>query len=131
MKWADGYVLVYSITDRETFQRLTHYHALARSMRKPESTLPLVVVGNKKDLEHARCVSEQESRDMGSKFGCPSYEISIADAPEGVMMVMDEVLRQVKRELVRSMGFEKKSTLNNMKRVLKKKMARSRSDTLS
>ena len=132
IKWADGYILMYSVTDRDSFNRLTHYHALARSMRKPECTLPLVMVGNKRDLEHIRCVTEKEANDMASKFGCPSFEISIAEAPEGVAVVMDEVLRQVKKELVRSVSCpEKRGALNNMKRVLRKKMARSKSDTLS
>ena len=90
------------------------------------------MVGNKRDLEHVRSVSEKEANDMASKFGCPSFEISIAEAPEGVAVVMDEVLRQVKKELVRSASCpEKRGALNNMKRVLRKKMARSKSDTLS
>lgn len=132
IKWADGYILMYSLTDRDSFNKLTHYHALTRSMRKPDSTLPLVMVGSKRDLAHARCISEKEAIDMASKFGCPSFEISIAEAPEGVTAVMDELLRQVKRELIRSMASsEKRGPLNNMKRVLRKKMARSKSDTLS
>ena len=93
----------------------------------------MVLVANKTDLTYARKVTESEGAELIQELLCPLYEVSIADSPEAVLEAMDELLRQIKREYVKTPAvFEKKSggTFTNVKRVLKKKIYRSRSDTM-
>lgn len=94
--------------------------------------LPLVLVATKTDLEHVRKVTEDETVSLGRRYGSPTYEVSVAENPDGVSIVMQDLLRQIKREFLRNLaGFEKRaSPLDNMKRVFKKKITRSKSDTV-
>lgn len=51
-QWADGLFLVYSITDRESF----NYVRRAKQNLQPE--IPLALVGNKADMVHLRQVND-------------------------------------------------------------------------
>jgi len=64
---------------------------------------------------------------------CPllCWQISIAESVDGVQEVISELLRQIKCHCVASQVVsEKRSTLRGVKRVLKKKIYRSKSDTM-
>lgn len=56
VQWADGCVVVYSITDKRSFsyaiETLEHLQKL-----KPVSSVPVTLLGNKADLEHLREVN--------------------------------------------------------------------------
>jgi len=61
----DGYIVVYSITDRRSFQKAADVIASIRQQAKrPSKTLnkPLLVAGNKSDLERARVVAKEGQR---------------------------------------------------------------------
>ncbi len=118
--------------DRESFEKVHYYHYQIQNTRKSEdsSCLPLVIAGTKKDLDHVRRVTEEEGQALSKKYGCPVYEVSIAETPDEVCNVMADAMNQVKREFNRSqVGPEKMSTLNSMKRVFRKKITRSKSDS--
>jgi GTPase KRas protein len=70
---AQGYVCIYSISSRSSFEELaTHLRA-----RVPESNdVPMVLVGNKCDLEASRVVSTAEGHDLAKSFGCQFLEAS-------------------------------------------------------
>jgi len=58
----DGYIVVYSITDRRSFQKATEVVASIRQHAKRSSkslNKPLLVVANKSDLERARVVAKE------------------------------------------------------------------------
>ena len=83
MKWADGFLVVFSLTDRTSFDsaRSLIDHMLRLSAgRRPAA----VLVGNKSDLRHLRAVTETEARDLAAVLGCPYVETSASDAYEGV-----------------------------------------------
>jgi len=58
----DGYIVVYSITDRRSFQKACDVIAAirqhARRPSKARINKPLLVAGNKSDLERARVVAK-------------------------------------------------------------------------
>jgi len=61
----DGYIVVYSITDRRSFQKAADVIASIRQQAKrPSKTLnkPLLIAGNKSDLERARVVAKEGQR---------------------------------------------------------------------
>ena len=54
-------------------------HAVKKSKSKKtvqQVHVPIVLCGNKCDLEHDRRVSEAEGRKLAEKWGCPFYETS-------------------------------------------------------
>jgi len=56
----DGFLLVYSMTDKRSFEELDHFMGLIKSLKTKQ--VPIVVVANKSDLKDVRVVAEQEGR---------------------------------------------------------------------
>ena len=64
LDWADGLLLVYSITDRESFTYIKRLHAHISQWRREAgpaaAAAPMVLVGNKGDMIHLRQVGYEE-----------------------------------------------------------------------
>ncbi|MFT7806726.1 ras-related and estrogen-regulated growth inhibitor-like protein [Arapaima gigas] len=96
--WADGFVLVYSICDRASF------NAVARQIHHIRSTkdslgvekVPIVIVGNKRDLQHCREVSSEEGRLLGLATDCPFYEVSAAENYQSILTMFHGLINRVK-----------------------------------
>merc|ERR1712010_395827 len=64
----EGFVLIYSITSRPSFEQI--------SVFKDQDRIPMMLVGNKCDLEEKREVSTQEGQDLARAFGANFKEAS-------------------------------------------------------
>lgn len=74
-----GAVIVYDITDVDSFQRMKEWVRELRSQLDRESTgfdVPIIVVGNKCDLEMNRQVPLKDAEAQASKFGCQHFSAS-------------------------------------------------------
>lgn len=61
MRCGEGFMICYSVTDRHSFQETMEYRKLISRVRANEN-IPLVLVGNKFDLQHQRkVISDQLS----------------------------------------------------------------------
>ncbi|KAF2363284.1 Small GTP-binding protein domain [Trinorchestia longiramus] len=68
-----GYVLVYSITNDKSFQVVQNlYHKLLNMIGKV--TVPVVLVGNKTDLQKERVVSTEEGKRVADVWGAMFIE---------------------------------------------------------
>eukprot|EP00823_Brevimastigomonas_motovehiculus_P007629 TRINITY_DN673_c0_g1_i1.p1 TRINITY_DN673_c0_g1~~TRINITY_DN673_c0_g1_i1.p1 ORF type:complete len:209 (+),score=30.34 TRINITY_DN673_c0_g1_i1:84-710(+) len=64
---AKGAVLVYDITDRDSFTKVTHW---VKELRKIVGTgIQLVIAGNKADLERSRQVSDSDAQEYAASVG--------------------------------------------------------------
>ncbi|RUS18900.1 P-loop containing nucleoside triphosphate hydrolase protein [Endogone sp. FLAS-F59071] len=72
---ADGFLLVYSVTSRETFEKLAFYPSIIVRARGGVGA-PVVLVGNDCDLISEREVAREEGVEMARKFGCDFVECS-------------------------------------------------------
>ncbi|XP_047041024.1 ras-related and estrogen-regulated growth inhibitor [Helicoverpa zea] len=88
-QWADGLFLVYSITDRESF----NYVRRAKQSLQPE--IPLALVGNKADMVHLRQVSPEEGEILAKDFECSFAEVAAAEQVNQVGEVFHELCREV------------------------------------
>ncbi|XP_070622788.1 ras-related and estrogen-regulated growth inhibitor-like protein [Erythrolamprus reginae] len=97
LHWADAFVIVYSICDRASFAfARRQLHWLRRSKRRNESgKTPIVLVGNKRDLEHRRAVSSEEGRLLALSTNSGFFEISTAETYHGSLVVFHELLDMV------------------------------------
>lgn len=75
MRNGEGFLLVYACTSRVSFQEISTFHQQICRVKDREQ-FPMVLVGNKCDLEADRQVSSQEGRDLAKQFGCPFLETS-------------------------------------------------------
>ena len=94
----DGFIFVFSITARETFDELPRlYDEIRRAREEDGSGIPCVIVANKCDLKERRQVSSTEARALAKRFGCPFVETS---AKTGVNI--DLAFRQCARRVLRT-----------------------------
>jgi len=77
IRQADGFVLVYSITDRKTFEKIESLFIKILRVKCSDGE-PVVIVGNKSDLEDSREVSSLEEQQLASKLQCEFMETSAA-----------------------------------------------------
>ncbi|XP_014230644.1 GTP-binding protein Rit1-like [Trichogramma pretiosum] len=77
MRCGEGFMICYSVTDRHSFQEVLEYRKLITRVRANED-IPLVLVGNKFDLQPRREVTTDEGRSLAAQLGCPFYETSAA-----------------------------------------------------
>uniref|UniRef100_A0A7S4JWX5 Small monomeric GTPase n=1 Tax=Paramoeba aestuarina TaxID=180227 RepID=A0A7S4JWX5_9EUKA len=72
---AHGAVVVYSITSKASFDETPRF--FEEVMRVQDSDkVPVVLVGNKSDLESSREVSTKKGQEMAEKYGAGFYETS-------------------------------------------------------
>lgn len=75
MRTGEGFLLVYSVTSRMSFEELmTYYQQILRV--KDSEYVPVFVIGNKSDLEDERQVSYEEGEMLAKQFNAPFLETS-------------------------------------------------------
>ncbi|KAH9958593.1 ras protein [Russula dissimulans] len=71
----EGFLLVYSVTEPDSLSLIEAYHQQILRVKDSES-VPIVVVGNKSDLEFERRVNTVEGERIASELGCRFVETS-------------------------------------------------------
>ena len=75
IKKADGVILIYDISDIESFEAVENWIKSIREIGKEK--LPIILVGNKCDLsDDKRMISLKEGQDKANEFNIPFYETS-------------------------------------------------------
>ncbi|KAF9053259.1 ras family-domain-containing protein [Panaeolus papilionaceus] len=75
MRTGEGFLLVYAINSRGSFHELTGFHEQILRI-KDQDWFPVVIVGNKCDLEYERQINTSEGRDLAARFNCTFLEAS-------------------------------------------------------
>ena len=70
-----GFVIVFSITSKSSFESLPSFHDQILRV-KDEDTFPVVILGNKCDLEKDREVPFNEGKAFADSIEAPFYETS-------------------------------------------------------
>lgn len=105
LQWhPDGILLVYSITDRQSF------NYIKRAKIEIQSDIPVSLVGNKVDMIHLRQVSAEEGDILAKDFDCKFSELSAA---ENVVQVAD-VFHELCRDVLNARRKSKQSLLDRM-----------------
>ncbi|KAK9873677.1 hypothetical protein WA026_023615 [Henosepilachna vigintioctopunctata] len=91
VNWADACVIVFDITNRES---LTYASELLHTVIQLRSQMPIVLLGNKCDLEHLRQVETVEGRTLAMKNNCQFYEVSVAENSEAIYTAIDAALNE-------------------------------------
>uniref|UniRef100_A0A7N6BDE7 small monomeric GTPase n=2 Tax=Anabas testudineus TaxID=64144 RepID=A0A7N6BDE7_ANATE len=93
LQWADGVILVYSICDRGSFDSVRQQ---LQQIRRSRKSVPVVIVGNKRDLQHHRGVSSEEGRLLALLERCGFFEVSAAETYHGVLLVFYQLVDLVR-----------------------------------
>ncbi|KAJ3357190.1 Ras GTPase [Allomyces javanicus] len=95
MRTGEGFLLVYSITSRNTFEEIATFQQQILRV-KDRDYFPMILIGNKCDLEHERAVSQQEGRDLARRFQCKFIETS-AKQRVNVEEAFYNLVREIRR----------------------------------
>uniref|UniRef100_A0A0K0E627 small monomeric GTPase n=1 Tax=Strongyloides stercoralis TaxID=6248 RepID=A0A0K0E627_STRER len=93
MKNGHGFILVYSITAQSTFNDLIDLREQILRI-KDTTNIPMVLVGNKCDIEDERIVGKDEGQNLARTFNCPFYETS-SKAKINVQEVFYDLIKQI------------------------------------
>ncbi|KAK0399567.1 hypothetical protein QR680_003111 [Steinernema hermaphroditum] len=95
MKNGQGFVLVYSITTQSTFNDLMDLRDQILRVKDTED-VPMILVGNKCDLEDERVVGKDQGQNLARQFNSAFLETS-AKAKINVHEVFYDLVRQINR----------------------------------
>jgi Ras-related protein Rab-8A len=73
---ARGLMLVYDITNLESFEAIRQHLKNIRKAADPK--IPIVLIGNKMDLEDQRVITTQDGQELAAKYAIDFIETSIA-----------------------------------------------------
>ena len=91
MRKGDGFMLVYSVTDKQSYENIVNFHTQILRVKDRDS-YPMLLVANKVDLVHLRKVSTESGKEMAQKLGIPYIETSAKDPPLNVDAAFHEVI---------------------------------------
>jgi len=91
-----GFILVYSITAESTYEDLVEIREQIVELKESEH-VPMVLVGNKLDLEDQRVVLADKGRNRAKEWNCPFIESSAKSS-----INISEIFLEVTRQIVRS-----------------------------
>uniref|UniRef100_A0A452REZ7 RAP2C, member of RAS onco family n=1 Tax=Ursus americanus TaxID=9643 RepID=A0A452REZ7_URSAM len=93
IKNGQGFILVYSLVNQQSFQDIKPMRDQIVRVKRYEK-VPLILVGNKVDLEPEREVMSSEGRALAQEWGCPFMETS-AKSKSMVDELFAEIVRQM------------------------------------
>ncbi|MGH0131784.1 UNVERIFIED_CONTAM: hypothetical protein FKN15_053150 [Acipenser sinensis] len=99
VEWADGFIVVYNISDRASFLNAKNIVCQIKEAHvencKGEVEVPICLVGNKQDLCHARQVCEEEAHSLAVENKCHFQEVSAAEHYQEILTMFIKLIRNV------------------------------------
>uniref|UniRef100_T1JCJ7 Ras-like protein 2 n=1 Tax=Strigamia maritima TaxID=126957 RepID=T1JCJ7_STRMM len=95
MRSGEGFLLIFSVTDRSSFDEIYKFHKQILRV-KDRDEFPMLLVGNKADLEHHRLVSSEEALALSRQLKLPYIECS-AKLRMNVDQAFHELVRIVRK----------------------------------
>ncbi|ELP88596.1 hypothetical protein EIN_323230 [Entamoeba invadens IP1] len=101
---ADGFLIVYSITDRKSFDEIDYYrNTIYTILNKTHNEhVPIVLCGNKSDLESARIVPIEDGEKIAEEWKVSFFETSAKSR-----INIDEVFQEVVRDIIKTKSNQK------------------------
>ncbi|XP_069507065.1 GTP-binding protein REM 1 [Ambystoma mexicanum] len=122
LQTGNAYLLVYSVTDRSSFESASELRIQLRRIRQSED-IPIILVGNKTDLVRCREVSVEEGRACAMVFDCKFIETSAA-LHHNVAELFEGIVRQIRLRHDSKEANDKRRSIYKRKESLTKKACR-------
>ncbi|EHB11220.1 Ras-related protein M-Ras [Heterocephalus glaber] len=109
MRTGDGFLIVYSVTDKASFEHVDRFHQLILRVKDRES-FPMILVANKVDLMHLRKITREQGKEMATKHNIPYIETSAKDPPLNVDKAFHDLVRVIRQQIPEKSQKKKKKT---------------------
>ena len=120
IKDADGILLMYDITDQESFDSIPNW--IKNIKEHKGSNFPLILLGNKIDLESDRKISKEQGEKLAQENGLEFFEITNKDGTnvqEAGLAIANKILEKKQKEKLESQNtntFDLRSKKGNKKK---------------
>ena len=94
MRSGQGFLTVFAVTSRSSFDEVTSFREQILRV-KDEDKVPMVLAGNKCDLDNERQVTKAQGEELAKSFGCPFFETS-AKARINVEEAFYQLVREIR-----------------------------------
>ena len=94
---SDGFLLVFTIDNRESFEYLKIKRELVLESKK-KNKFPMILVGNNQELENERKVSYKEAKDLANSWGIEYLEAS-AKTKYNIKEVFEKLFQKIAKNL--------------------------------
>ncbi|XP_056238943.1 ras-like protein family member 12 [Seriola aureovittata] len=99
LSWANAFLVVYSIDCMESFKGSQLYLQILSLHNKTfRPRTPIILLGNKLDMDRYRQVSQCDGQALASRFGCLFFEVSACLDFMSVQHVFHEAVRRARSE---------------------------------
>jgi len=95
MRSGEGFLLVFAVTDKASFDEMYKFHRQILRV-KDRDEFPMLMVGNKADLEHQRLVTQMDAQNLSRQLKIPYIECS-AKLRMNVDQAFHELVRIVRK----------------------------------
>ena len=131
IKSADGIILMFDLTDQKSYDEISNWVENIKQIQ--EEDYPMILVGNKCDLEKERIISNEEGIELSKKFNLQFFEVSnktnknIEESGNAIIKLIIERKQQKIKELTKdyeileNFELDKEKSLMDIKDVHKKK----------
>jgi small GTP-binding protein len=94
-RMGEGFIFVYSITDRRSFDKIAYYLQQVKQVRSRSngSNGSMILVGNKIDLEDERAISYEEGKNFAKDCNIPVFMECSAKTGQNVSQIFTEITR--------------------------------------
>ncbi|OWF43140.1 ras-related protein M-Ras-like [Mizuhopecten yessoensis] len=97
MRKGDGFLLVYSVTDRQSYENIENFYSQILRV-KDRDNYPMVLVANKVDLVALRKVSDELGNNLARHLRLQYIETSAKGPPLNVDKAFHELVRVIRRQ---------------------------------
>ena len=96
-KDVNGIIIIYDITNHESFEKIEKILSKAKRQCKLEKdiTIPIIIVGNKNDLKFLRNINFAGAQNKANQLGCDFKEINCNKDPENVHNVIKYLISKI------------------------------------
>mmetsp|Transcript_6463 Transcript_6463/g.18322 ORF Transcript_6463/g.18322 Transcript_6463/m.18322 type:complete len:192 (-) Transcript_6463:102-677(-) len=95
MKTGQGFLLVYSVTTQASYDAVTRLRTQVLRIKEDQPEIPIVLVGNKIDMEEERAVSTEQGKQLAEKWGNTVFVETSAKANVNVTECFVELVRLI------------------------------------
>ncbi|KAF2075485.1 hypothetical protein CYY_003221 [Polysphondylium violaceum] len=113
MRTGQGFLCVYSITSRSSYDEIGSFREQIIRV-KDKDRVPMILVGNKCDLDNERQVSINEGQELAKTFNCPFMETSAKsriNVEESFYSLVREIRKDMKGDQVDKTKKKKKQCI--------------------